>query len=525
MTVATMNLAYPRLRAPIEDGQVLQSPDLASFSRHLHENAASLSALDLQIGDTSLGKLQSQAQCELIDLAWSYTSHYKNVQSRSTDLPIILSGHQPQLFHPGVWYKNFMLSRLARENGAVGINLLVDNDLGNSTRIKVPTGSQQQPEIKLIAYDRPGAAQPFEGRAVSSIELWENFGASVAETISPWIANPIIQTFWPVVLENGKRGMGPEYAIAAARHSMEQGDENQTFEIPLSRVCDTDSFVFFATHLIQNAREFQVVYNEALAEYRNWHRIRSQSHPVPELRSRDDFVEIPFWLWNRDQPLRRPAFARFVGNEVQLTNLEDIDVTFPINSLNEAIIHQRADICLRPRALVTTMYSRLVLSQMFLHGIGGAKYDQLNDVIIKRFFKIQPPVYYTFSSTHHLPLGQSDVTPIDVSKIKHQLRDLRFHPENYLESNGQVYDDARSAKQELLNSIPPRDQKSDWHIRMENCNQAMQPGVQTQRESLLEQLDDSKQQLDKNAILRSREFSFCLFPESLISELTELANQ
>ena len=34
---------------------------------------------------------------------------------------------------------------------------------------------------------------------------------------------------------------------------------------------------------------------------------------------------------------------------------------------------------LRTRALTTTLFARLVLSDMFLHGIGGAKYDQVTD--------------------------------------------------------------------------------------------------------------------------------------------------
>ena len=45
------------------------------------------------------------------------------------------------------------------------------------------------------------------------------------------------------------------------------------------------------------------------------------------------------------------------------------------------------------------MYARLVLSDLFLHGIGGAKYDQLTDLIIARFFGLQPPGFVTLSAT------------------------------------------------------------------------------------------------------------------------------
>ena len=43
---------------------------------------------------------------------------------------LLLAGHQPELFHPGVWVKNFALNGLARRHGATPLNLVVDNDTG-----------------------------------------------------------------------------------------------------------------------------------------------------------------------------------------------------------------------------------------------------------------------------------------------------------------------------------------------------------------------------------------------------------
>ena len=59
---------------------------------------------------------------------------------------------------------------------------------------------------------------------------------------------------------------------------------------------------------------------------------------------------------------------------------------------------------IRPRALITTMYARLFLSDLFIHGIGGAKYDELTDAIIRRFFGIEPPAYMTVTGTVRLPI-------------------------------------------------------------------------------------------------------------------------
>ena len=52
--------------------------------------------------------------------------------------PLVVTGHQPELFHPGVWVKNFATAAIARAHGGLGLNLIVDNDLPKSASIRVP---------------------------------------------------------------------------------------------------------------------------------------------------------------------------------------------------------------------------------------------------------------------------------------------------------------------------------------------------------------------------------------------------
>ena len=50
------------------------------------------------------------------------------------------------------------------------------------------------------------------------------------------------------------------------------------------------------------------------------------------------------------------------------------------------------------------MFARLFLCDLFIHGIGGAKYDQMTDAIIERFFGFAPPDYLTVTATAKLPI-------------------------------------------------------------------------------------------------------------------------
>ena len=63
------------------------------------------------------------------------------------------------------------------------------------------------------------------------------------------------------------------------------------------------------------------------------------------------------------------------------------------------------------------MFARMLVGDVFLHGIGGGKYDELTDVLIQRFYSVQPPRYLVLSATLRLPLPHSAVSEADVRKL------------------------------------------------------------------------------------------------------------
>ena len=79
------------------------------------------------------------------------------------------------------------------------------------------------------------------------------------------------------------------------------------------------------------------------------------------------------------------SLTKFLYRNQPLTKLTVVEIEPAV------VAAARQGLRLRPRALVTTMYARLMLADLFLHGIGGAKYDQLTDLIIRQFFDVQPP--------------------------------------------------------------------------------------------------------------------------------------
>jgi hypothetical protein len=79
------------------------------------------------------------------------------------------------------------------------------------------------------------------------------------------------------------------------------------------------------------------------------------------------------------------------------------------------------------------MFARLLLGDLFLHGIGGAKYDELGDEIIRGFFGLAAPPYLTLSMTLWLDLHPAPAARERLDRLDRTLRDLTYNPDRHLD--------------------------------------------------------------------------------------------
>lgn len=493
---------------------------LVESNRALREQA------DCDVQGQPLTTLVSEAREALLHEAVQYTAAYRDVEAPADDsVPFLLAGHQPQLFHAGVWFKNFALSSLGKALGACAVNLLVDNDILRNPSIKVPTGIPSQPHIATVAFDQPTHPIAYEERTIQDDAAFGSFGDRVEQAVPDVGSRPLIHRLWPLAIESAGRCGNIGRAIGEARHRIEGSWGQQTLELPLSSVCLTRPFARFTAHLLAKLPRFQDIYNASLAEYRRVNRVRSRSHPVPDLATDGQWLEAPFWIWNSDAPHRRRLFVRSTGDMLELTDRgrNCLILTLSADQDAERAVDQLAEyatrgIKIRPRALITTMYARLMLSDLFLHGIGGAKYDQLTDLIIDRFFGVRPPQFLTLSAT---ALLFEDVTPRlrdDLQRKQRILREFRFHPERHVEPTAEI-GPLIAKKREWIQADPPRGQRLERHQGIERVNLALQPYLAAERNRLADVCARLTVELRQQILLASREFSFCLFSEETLRPL------
>ncbi len=510
------------------NGGALVDPPFRQVRQLISENRQNAIA-SFDLCGVPRGELMQAARDELVRLATNYTGSYREVhlEQDASTAPIIMSGHQPTLFHPGVWFKNVALSHLAAAHHAIGVHLIVDNDQVAAPAIDVPQVNGTSITRNAVPLDAAQSARPYEEWQIRDRAQFNAAGAKIAGQVAQLAAKPIIERLWPRAMAAADRHGNLGLALSQARHEFEAGWQLKTLELPVSRMSDTDSFRHFCGHILNNVQSFQEVYNREVLRYRKAHHIRSQAHPVPVLRAGDGWFEAPFWTWSSTSPQRQPLFVRHNGDRLELrTGLQgeireapaaDCEIVRWLHELRDGGVK------IRPRALSMTMYTRLILCDLFLHGIGGAKYDELGDTITEAFFGVRPGEFMTLSATVQLPLGSSQVDADDIRQLDGCLRDLYFHPDRHIDLGSPKCSVEAGRlvrrKQVLLVSQPPRGHRKAWHREIVEINQQLRVSVAETREMLLGERTELTRQLQNETVLRSREFSFALFPESRLKQL------
>jgi hypothetical protein len=542
-----------RLRKPGGDFAILSDPSLPAAITAAGENHAALTPLEIKLQGRTVGELRQWAREEALRAARGYTAELL-LGSALADDPtqpepsaptgselLFVAGHQPALFHPGVWVKNFAIHEMASRSGGISLNLSVDTDVMGSTRIRVPTGGPSAPRIERIAFDADRPRSPWEENEILDRELFESFDRRVEDVLEEWRVTPLLREFWPIAVDASKRFSRICDCLIAARAQIERQWGAGNLELPMSRLYELDPFLWFVGHILAHLPRFGEVHNQVLAEYRVVNHVRSRTHPVPELTTKDGWVEAPFWVWRRGDMVRSRLFARQSGREVLLSDGREEFARLPLSPQMDAccaveVLRElpKQGIRLRARALTTTLFARLCLADLFVHGIGGAKYDEMTDRILTRFFGVPVPGFLTMTATLHASLAQPfPVAPEDETRIQRLLRDLRWNPDRHVPPDhpeaARLIAEKKTLVDELQSTDEPCCTRRARHARsldnfkrfkrIHEINRQLAAFAADQERRASEELLEIRRQLAANAVLQDREYSFCLYPPGKLRRL------
>jgi hypothetical protein len=512
-----------RLRAPSSDGALLADPALEQAGETLLANASRLNRWDHDFQGRRADRLRAMARVQVMALAKRHHERFgldwPDVHHQPSRL--IVTGHQPELFHPGVWVKNFAVAGIAQGQTGVGLNLIVDNDIPKGPTIRVPHREGDTLRASPVAFDVWAGEVPYEDQTVQDEALFATFADRARSTLGGLIADPVLDDYWPRVLRHvGSTDLvGLRFALARREVEAEWGARN--VEAPLGQVCESEAFLWFASHLLAHLPRFQATHNAALARYRAAYGIRSKNHPVPGLARQGEWLESPFWAWRAEAPRRRPLMARLLPRtmELRIAGEDQPFVEIPLSADRDACCAIEVlqglpskGIRLRTRALTTTLFARYVLGDLFVHGIGGAKYDELGDEIARDFFQFEPPRFLTLSLTQWLGVVDDPATLDRFRAVERSIRDLYWNPDRYLPSVPPS--EARSAVMAKWRAIDgeilTRRQRIDRLKVIRKANEALAAWIEPARSRLMDERERLALGLKFNAVARSREYAFPL---------------
>ncbi len=527
-----------RLLAPATDGGLLVDPPWPAVPDLTATNAERLSACDYDVQGRKVSRLRSHARREVLQLARDFLRRHglgdgpavPGSADEATAPPLIVTGHQPELFHPGVWVKNFAAAAAARSCQGISLNLIVNNDIPKDSAIRVPTSGGGPLRAVPVEFDRWAGEIPFEDWKVGDESMFSSFPHRVSEVLGGAVSDPLLDDYWPRVTRRRGEISGVGLRFALARREIEASWGVTNLELPLSQLCQTDSFLWFASHLIAQLPRYQVVHNDCLARYRAAHHIRSRHHPVAALGRVDDWLEAPFWVWRASQPRRRALLARQRARvvELRIAGESDLLASLPLTPEGEgccAVERLReltaGSVRLRTRALTTTMFARLLLGDLFIHGIGGAKYDELGDEIVRHFCGIEPPGFLTLSMTLRLGLPVQPFSLDDLAAVDREIRDLTFNPDRHLHepfAEGlRIHIEGKRAA--VAGPVTSRRERAARVKAIRRHNEAMQPWVMAMRGELVGRRLAIREALRSNRLARSRDFASVLHSRSRLERV------
>lgn len=402
---------YERLAAPDEQFGVLIEPPPAD----IHALLRGAPAPDAALLDSTLAEARDSLRRRL-RLAG----------------PVIASGHQVEFFHAGVLAKSIAGARLARAHAASFVYLWVDSDLPKSAYLNVTVRRGEVMHRESVAIPRCDPQRPMESQPSAARAEWAAFFQQVERVLEHEPADTLecLATAFMGVggSDVSMRDAWPR-AHAAVLGSLEVAPPRDVW---MSDLSGTPEFRCFVAHLALDARRFAADYNAAQAAYRRRHRVRNEQRPAPLLRVEHDVVELPFWVYRADEARRR-LFVRRAGDRLLLLADQAPIGEFGAGDFARAAAHQSswpletAGWRVRPRALALSAFMRLVLADLFIHGIGGAKYDEMMEEFSQRFFGVAPAPACCVTAT----VRRYDVKPIEAANaLRHARRVLRDAWEN-----------------------------------------------------------------------------------------------
>jgi hypothetical protein len=505
-------LDFARLKTPPKNGDVLVMPDPPDCVAAVRENAARLRDADAPVLGRTLGEWRRET---------------RNRIAERDDRPIIVIGHQPAFIHPGVWAKHVVADRLARVLGGKAINLVVDSDSPPSAALRIPVVDQAGASLRTVRFPNPPPGQAYEQLPRLAPGEIDRLRGEVHKAMGEHFASSSMPAFFDGLIGAGDAADGVDQLIAG-RRGAERPFGVELTDVRVSRAWWSP----LLADLLLHADKFADAYNRALAWYRGAFRVRGSKRPIPDLARRGDEIELPIWAYRSNEPRRRLYVARRGQDRVLAAERESL-ATLTASDLRSCgdlagLLAKRGGWRIRPRALALTIWARLFLADLFIPGIGGAKYDRISDRIIADYFGLAPPEMACASATLHVLPRNCAADAESAADVRRAIRDLTWNPQRHLPDKPTLdplieYRVAAVNRNRELRELDPLNHAARREVfrQIREINERLLAERPASRAELGERLQRASHRRDDDRIALDREYFFAIHDRPALEGLIE----
>lgn len=418
--------------------------------------------------------------------------------------PIIATGHQPTLWHPGILAKYLTADAFAKRVGGSTLNVVVDHNPVEPIGIDLPISRDQALQaVRLALDDRPtaGTIPPNRLPALRAVDAVKQLTEQARATGVPKHVQVGLHR-----LAQAYQSAGTHEHLAAQTSSvlnkLMQPDLHQPMQaLPTSELV-THRFV---QRLLQDPVGCARSYNRA-----------AQAYPKAGIRRLyvgRDVVEVP--LWAQGEGACTPVFIDLgdTAKPLLFTQGQVLDLT-------------GTDVLqvLRPRAITLSAIMRSELCDLFIHGTGGGVYDQVTEHWWQDWAKEDLAPMAVVSADVVMSFEVPTATRDEYAKAQWYAHHLRHNVDRYTQPMGDDEAALRQEKHELLERMDDDRLKRRRAVAFRRIHAINKKLGALHRDALAQakqRADDARIGLGNNVIVRRRDWCFALYPECVLQGLAD----
>ena len=417
--------------------------------------------------------------------------------------PLIATGHQAWLWHPGILAKDMAAQAFACRHQAGWFHLVVDTDVHEALNLPLAVREGMRLRLEKLVLGRQHKLVPIGAHPPAEVA---HMRQAVHQARSQWgdqlaVDLSKLQQAIEKLAQLDCRTLAEQMTVVQ-QHLIQPSVDPWPI-VFASQLSGWACFGEWVNRMMADPHTCVRAYNQAVHE---------QPHSgMAVLRCDESRVELPLWLMSWDKPRLRVFADR---SDSGFVLLDEQRRTVDVASALSAVATSR----LVPRALLLTALLRSAGCDLFVHGKGGEHYDP----VMERWWELWQPQPLAPMATVSADLHLSFDVPVNDRAAWQRAIWWAHHLPHNLDRVLHLQDEMAQEKQRLLgqlSTLSDRTKKAQAFARLHQLNgewtQSFAPLVEQSRE----QVERHHAGLANLALAQKRDWPVAWYPQESLQTM------